>query len=105
MIMLGCTILSIGATIQTTSYGIPQVRMLRRSPSPPKPILNSESPMLQLIVGRIVTGLGNGMNTSTVPVWHSECTLPKNRGQALAIELAINIFGVVSTTRLPLLSD
>ena len=71
--MLGCTILSIGAILQFTSTGIPQ-----------------------MIVGRIVTGLGNGMNTSTVPVWHSECTLPKNRGRALGIELAINIFGVVS---------
>ncbi|KAG7527767.1 hypothetical protein FFLO_06609 [Filobasidium floriforme] len=72
-IMLGCTILSIGAILQFTSTGIPQ-----------------------MIVGRIVTGLGNGMNTSTVPVWHSECTLPKNRGRALGIELAINIFGVMS---------
>ena len=71
--MLGCSILSVGAVLQFTSTGIPQ-----------------------MIVGRIVTGLGNGMNTSTVPVWHSECTLPKNRGRALGIELAINIFGVVS---------
>lgn len=68
--MLGCSILIVGATIQTTSYGIPQ-----------------------MIVGRIVTGLGNGINTSTVPVWHSETTEAKSRGRALAIELAVNIFG------------
>jgi MFS family permease len=72
-IMLGCTVLCVGAALQTSSYGIPQ-----------------------LIVGRIVTGLGNGINTSTVPVWHSETTAAHNRGRALAIELAINIFGVVS---------
>jgi len=72
-IMLGCTVLCIGAIIQTLSYGIPQ-----------------------LIVGRIVTGLGNGMNTSTVPVWHSETTKAHNRGRALGIELAICIFGVTS---------
>lgn len=42
-IMLGCVILSIGAALQAASYGIPQ-----------------------LIVGRIVAGLGNGMNTSTI---------------------------------------
>jgi MFS family permease len=72
-IMLGCSILIVGATLQTTAYGIPQ-----------------------MIVGRIVTGLGNGINTSTVPVWHSETTQAHNRGRALAIELAINIFGVVS---------
>ncbi|WVQ67997.1 uncharacterized protein L199_006203 [Kwoniella botswanensis] len=72
-IMLGCTILIIGATLQTAAFGIPQ-----------------------LIVGRIVTGLGNGINTSTVPVWHSETTHAHDRGKALAIELAINIFGVMS---------
>lgn len=72
-IMLGCTVLIAGAALQTTAYGIPQ-----------------------MIVGRIVTGLGNGVNTSTVPVWHSETTQAHNRGRALAIELAINIFGVVS---------
>lgn len=71
-IMLGCTVLSIGAAIQTASFGIPQ-----------------------LIVGRIVTGLGTGMNTSTVPVWHSETTKAHNRGKALGIELAVNIFGVM----------
>lgn len=72
-IMLGCTVLSVGAALQVSSFGIPQ-----------------------LIVGRIVTGLGNGINTSTVPVWHSETTKAHNRGRALAIELAINIFGVAS---------
>ncbi|WVR07285.1 hypothetical protein IAU60_004326 [Kwoniella sp. DSM 27419] len=72
-IILGCTVLCIGATLQTASFGIPQ-----------------------LIVGRIVTGLGNGINTSTVPVWHSETAHSANRGKALAIELAVNIFGVMS---------
>jgi len=70
--MLGCTVLSVGAAIQTASFGIPQ-----------------------LIVGRIVTGLGTGMNTSTVPMWHSETTKAHNRGRALGIELAVNIFGVM----------
>jgi len=71
-IMLGCTVLCVGAAIQTASFGIPQ-----------------------LIVGRIITGLGTGMNTSTVPVWHSETTKAHNRGQALGIELATTIFGVM----------
>jgi len=72
-IMLGCSVLCVGAALQVSSFGIPQ-----------------------LIVGRIVTGLGNGINTSTVPVWHSETTQAHNRGRALANELAINIFGVMS---------
>lgn len=42
-IMTGCTILAVGAVIQTTAYGIPQ-----------------------MIVGRIVAGLGNGINTATI---------------------------------------
>ncbi|KAM0201814.1 hypothetical protein ACHAPI_001867 [Fusarium lateritium] len=71
-IMMGCVVLSIGAALQASAFGIPQ-----------------------MIVGRIVAGLGNGMNTSTIPVWHSELMKANNRGRGLAIELAINIFGVM----------
>lgn len=49
-----------------------------------------------MIVGRIVAGLGNGLNTSTIPVWHSELMKAKSRGKGLCIELAINIFGVMT---------
>lgn len=42
-IMIGSTVLSVGAVLQATSFGIPQI-----------------------IVGRIVAGVGNGMNTSTI---------------------------------------
>lgn len=73
MIMLGCTILIIGAALQVSASSIPH-----------------------MIVGRIITGIGNGMNTSTVPVWHSETTPAKARGQAISIELAITIFGVMT---------
>ncbi|KAJ5090893.1 hypothetical protein N7532_009577 [Penicillium argentinense] len=71
-IMAGCVILSIGAALQCSAYGIPQ-----------------------LIVGRIIAGVGNGLNTSTIPVWHSELSKAASRGKGLAIELAINIFGVM----------
>ncbi|KAJ5923430.1 hypothetical protein N7454_008675 [Penicillium verhagenii] len=71
-ILAGCVILSIGAALQCSAYGIPQ-----------------------LIVGRIVAGVGNGLNTSTIPVWHSELSKAASRGKGLAIELAINIFGVM----------
>ncbi|EXJ91913.1 hypothetical protein A1O3_00463 [Capronia epimyces CBS 606.96] len=71
-IILGCVVLSIGAAIQCSSYSI-----------------------AQMIVGRIVAGLGNGVNTSTIPVWHSELMKPTSRGKGLSIELAINIFGVM----------
>ncbi|THZ04071.1 general substrate transporter [Aureobasidium pullulans] len=73
-IMAGCAILSVGAAIQTSAYGVPQ-----------------------LIAGRIVAGLGNGINTATIPVWHSELMKPTSRGKGLSIELAINIFGVMTS--------
>lgn len=41
-ILLGTTIMSIGAIIQIASYGVPE-----------------------MIVGRIIAGIGNGINTST----------------------------------------
>ena len=42
-IMLGCFILCIGGTLQASAFSIPH-----------------------MIVGRIVAGLGNGLNTSTI---------------------------------------
>ncbi|KAJ5094320.1 hypothetical protein N7456_010181 [Penicillium angulare] len=71
-ILAGCVILSIGAALQCSAYGIPQ-----------------------LIVGRIIAGVGNGLNTSAIPVWHSELSKAASRGKGLAIELGINIFGVM----------
>lgn len=92
-IIIGCAILTVGAAIQTAAYGVPQ-----------------------LIAGRIIAGLGNGMNTATirkfrcykrhalsarkfadccVAVWHSELMKPTLRGRGLSIELAITILGVM----------
>lgn len=47
-------------------------------------------------VGRIVAGLGNGINTSSIPIWHAELMKAKSRGKGLCIELAVNIFGVMT---------
>ena len=41
--------MSIGAILQISSYSV-----------------------AQMIVGRIVAGLGNGLNTATAPVWQAE---------------------------------
>ncbi|KAF9891517.1 hypothetical protein FE257_003984 [Aspergillus nanangensis] len=71
-IAIGCVVLSLGAVLQAAAFGIPQ-----------------------MIVGRIVAGIGNGMNTSTIPVWHSELMKASSRGKGLCIELAINILGVM----------
>ncbi|KAF2158520.1 hypothetical protein M409DRAFT_30988 [Zasmidium cellare ATCC 36951] len=41
--------------------------------------------LAQLIVGRIVTGLGVGGINALVPVWQSECTKPKSRGRNVVV--------------------
>lgn len=39
----------------------------------------------QLLVGRVISGIGNGGVNSVVPVWQSECTKPKNRGKNVVV--------------------
>ena len=71
-IVVGSIIMIIGATIQTASFSL-----------------------AQLIVGRWITGFGNGMNTSTVPTWQSETSKPHRRGQMVMIEGSLIVFGVM----------
>ncbi|KAF7517234.1 hypothetical protein PCG10_001335 [Penicillium crustosum] len=62
----------IGATVQTASMN-----------------------MTQLIVGRIVTGIGNGINFSTIPVWASEMSGFEERGKVAAFNGWLIVWGVV----------
>lgn len=68
-------------------------------------ILASSFTIAQLIVGRIVTGFGNGMNSSTAPVYQSECSPADIRGALLTLQGTVTILGVVigahSTPPLP----
>lgn len=68
----GCIFLILGTVIQCTSCG-----------------------RAQMIVGRIVTGLGMGGITSAVPVWQCETTPAYMRGRTIAIELSMLIVGIV----------
>ncbi|BGO95408.1 sugar transporter-like protein [Rhodotorula toruloides] len=43
----------------------------------------------QFVIGRIVTGLGTGFETSTIPTWHAECAKAHSRGFAVFIEAAM----------------
>ena len=61
----------IGATLQCSSFSLPQ-----------------------FIVGRLVTGFGNGLNTSTVPTWQSECSKSHRRGQLVMVEGALITGGI-----------
>jgi MFS family permease len=69
-ILLGTSIMTVGAILQITAYGVPQ-----------------------MIVGRIVAGIGNGINTATAPVWQAETSQVKWRGKLVIIEMILNIAG------------
>lgn len=71
-IITGSVIMVIGAAIQAASFSLPQ-----------------------LIVSRLITGFGNGMNTSTVPTWQSETSKSHRRGQMVMIEGSLIVFGVM----------
>ncbi|KAF6225791.1 hypothetical protein HO133_009793 [Letharia lupina] len=69
-VLLGTTVMSIGAILQISSFSV-----------------------AQMIVGRIVAGLGNGLNTATAPVWQAETSKAAWRGKLVVIELILNIAG------------
>ena len=69
-ILIGTTIMSVGALLQITCYGVPQI-----------------------IIGRIVAGIGNGLNTATAPPWQAETSKAAWRGKLIVIELILNIAG------------
>jgi MFS family permease len=73
-ILIGCAILIVGAILQTASYSLSQ-----------------------MIVGRVVAGIGNGMNTIAIPIWQTETARPKDRGKLIVFQLVTNIFGIVIT--------
>ncbi|ODV77325.1 general substrate transporter [Suhomyces tanzawaensis NRRL Y-17324] len=50
-------------------------------------------PLGQFVVGRVITGIGNGMNTATIPVWQSEMSRAENRGRLVNMEGAVVAVG------------
>lgn len=48
-----------------------------------------------MICARIVNGIGTGILNATVPAWAGEIADYSSRGQFIAIEFTLNIFGVV----------
>lgn len=75
-IMLGASIMVLGVIIQVTAFV-------------------GHVPLAQFIVGRIITGVGNGMNTSTIPTYQAECSRTSNRGLLICIEGGTIAFGTV----------
>ncbi|KAH7102898.1 general substrate transporter [Auriculariales sp. MPI-PUGE-AT-0066] len=75
-IMIGSTILILGAIIQVTAM--------------PRQLAGH-----QFVIGRIVTGFGNGLNTATIPSWQAECSKSHNRGLHICIEASMIATGTV----------
>lgn len=68
-IFIGSSIMIIGAILQASSFKLGQ-----------------------LIPARLITGFGNGMNTSTVPTWQAETSKSHRRGQMVMIEVCALLF-------------
>lgn len=49
----------------------------------------------QFIIGRTITGIGNGINTSTIPTYQAECSHSTNRGLLICIEGGVIAFGTM----------
>ena len=85
-VLMGTSIMTLGAILQAASVNVPM-----------------------MIVGRIIGGIGNGLNTgeeinvsfknqanrdlATAPVWQTETSQMKWRGKLVVIELILNIGG------------
>ncbi|KAK0734665.1 sugar transporter [Lasiosphaeria miniovina] len=75
-IILGGVIMVVGVTIQITAMA-------------------GATPLAQFIVGRVVMGVGNGINTSTIPTYQAECSRTSNRGLLICIEGGVIAFGTL----------
>ncbi|KAJ5683382.1 hypothetical protein N7462_006547 [Penicillium macrosclerotiorum] len=69
-IMVGTTIMAVGTILQASSFSL-----------------------AQMFVGRIVLGVGNGINTATAPIWQTETSQLKWRGKLVVFEMMMNIAG------------
>lgn len=75
-ILVGCTVFIIGAVISTTAYG-------------------HHWGLGQFIIGRVICGIGNGLNTATIPVWQSEMARPERRGLLVQMEGSVVAIGTM----------
>lgn len=54
----------VGASLQTSAYSVPH-----------------------LVIGRVITGFGTGIDSSTVPMYQSELCRKENRGRLVSWEV------------------
>ncbi|KAH8423840.1 sugar porter family MFS transporter [Aspergillus melleus] len=74
LLVAGGALMVVGTVISTASYG-------------------HAWGLGQFVIGRVISGLGNGMDTATIPVWQSECSKAHNRGFLVCFEGAIIAVG------------
>jgi len=82
VMLLGAVIMIIGTIISITAFG------------PGSPIGNVGG-FVQFFVGRVMTGVGNGMNTATIPSWVAETSKAHNRGFLICMEASTVAVGTV----------
>ncbi|KAG9309221.1 general substrate transporter [Chiua virens] len=58
-------------------------------------LMGSAFERIQMMVGRIITGIGIGYITSVTPVYQSEITLPEHRGWLFCCQLTSMLGGIV----------
>jgi sugar porter (SP) family MFS transporter len=68
----GAIIVAIGATLQSTTFTLGQ-----------------------FLVGRLVAGFGLGIMTTVIPIWLTECAMPRSRGRMMAMQLSNLIMGLI----------
>lgn len=49
----------------------------------------------QFVIGRVITGIGNGLNTATIPIWQSEMSRAENRGRLVTFEGSVVAVGTL----------
>ncbi|RXK41078.1 monosaccharide transporter [Tremella mesenterica] len=75
VMLLGAVIMIIGTVLSVTSFG----------PGSSNGTGNVGG-FVQFILSRVITGIGNGMNTATIPSWLAETTKAHNRGFLICME-------------------
>lgn len=73
--MLGSTFLTVGGTLQA-----------------------SASTLAHMIIGRIVGGIGTGLNTTAILMWQVETCKQDHRDRLVVMELILNITGIAVTS-------
>jgi sugar porter (SP) family MFS transporter len=50
--------------------------------------------LAQITIGRVLSGIGLGLQVATIPTWQSECSKPTSRGKWVMIEGGLQTMGV-----------